>query len=464
MSARSLALGARRYRARATPMNARGHRASARGRQTRAAPARAMREREEAPGGSAGGADVERVRGACYGCGVGLQTKDVDVAGYVDRETYATKATHGQFDIMLCARCAALSNGRFVNAVEGQGGTKAAPGLITPKQLRDQLKPIREKKVLVVKVVDVTDFHGSFLKKVRDVVGGNPILLVVTKIDLLGDGVDEAALEAWVAREAELRKLTLAGIALVSSRKGFGMREAVLQMMRERRGRDVYVLGAANVGKSSFIRAAMDELRSAGNYFAPSKRLPVASAMPGTTLGVIPLKAFEGKGVLFDTPGVFLHHRLNSLLSAEELSEMRLGSSLKKFVPPTPECAEPPGFASFQGYSLCWDSFLRVDVLECPPNVTFAFYGPKSLRIDIVKTSDVPKTMPGQEEAALRLANEVDFVPPMNGADLLDLSVSGLGGWIRIQRTSARGDGVIRARVYGLRGLEVFVRDVMPTS
>ena len=69
---------------------------------------------------------------------------------------------------------------------------------------------------------------------------------------------------------------------------------------------------------------------------------------------MIPLKAFEGKGVLFDTPGVFLHHRLNSLLSAEDLSEMKLGSSLKKFVPPTPECAEPPGFASFKGYSLYW--------------------------------------------------------------------------------------------------------------
>ena len=36
--------------------------------------------------------------------------------------------------------------------------------------------------------------------------------------------------------------------------------------------------------------------------------------MPGTTLGVIPLNAFENKGVLYDTPGVFLHHRLNSIL------------------------------------------------------------------------------------------------------------------------------------------------------
>ena len=404
-------------------------------------------------------------QGNCYGCGVQLQIIDESIAGYVDPDEYQTKAVvHRQFNGMLCARCAALSNGRFVNAVEGQGGIKAAPGLITPKQLRDSLKEIRERKTLVVKVVDVTDFHGSFLKKVRDVVGGNPILLVVTKVDLLSPETNYDDLLRWVEDESAARRLTLAGVALVSSKKGFGMRDAVLQMMRERNGRDVYVMGAANVGKSTFIRAAMDELRSAGNYFAPAKRLPVASAMPGTTLGVIPLKAFEGKGVLFDTPGVFLHHRLNSLLGPEDLSIMRLGNTLKKFVPKKPECAEPPGFDSFQGYSLCWGSFLRIDILACPPNTAFSFYGPKTLRVDIMKTSDVPATIPGQEQAALRLVNEVDFVPPPGiTGGLVDLSVSGLGGWVRVEKSSERGDGVIHARIYGLRGLEVFARDVMPT-
>ena len=405
----------------------------------------------------------DAMQGNCYGCGVSLQTKDDTIAGYVDPKEYATKATHKQFNMMICARCAQLSNGKFVNAVEGQGGLKAAPGLITPKQLRDQLKTIRERKALVVKVVDVTDFHGSFLKKVRDVVGGNPILLVVTKVDLLNANTDYDALRDWIAQEAEFRRLTLAGIALVSSRRGFGMRDAVLQMMRERKGRDVYVLGAANVGKSTFIRAAMDELRSAGNYFAPSKRLPVASAMPGTTLGVIPLRAFEGKGVLFDTPGLFLHHRLNSLLGPEDLSTLRLGTTLKKYVPETPKCAEPPGFASFQGYSLCWGSFVRLEVVQCPPNVGFSFYGPKSLRLEIVKTSEVPPTTPGQEEAALRVVNEVDFIPPIDFVGpLVDLSVSGLGGWIRVEKTTGRGDGPVRVRVHGVRGLEVFDRDVMP--
>lgn len=52
-------------------------------------------------------------------------------------------------------------------------------------------------------------------------------------------------------------------------------------MFTERKGRDVYVLGSANVGKSSFIRAALKSMREQGNFFVPGKRLPTASAMPG---------------------------------------------------------------------------------------------------------------------------------------------------------------------------------------
>lgn len=110
-------------------------------------------------------------------------------------EEYETKLQHKQlFGMMLCSRCCDLCNGGMVNAVAGQGGARPSKGLITPTELRDQLTHIREKKVLVVKVVDVTDFHGSFLNRVRDVVGGNPILLVLTKVDLLPQGTDLDAL------------------------------------------------------------------------------------------------------------------------------------------------------------------------------------------------------------------------------------------------------------------------------
>jgi nitric-oxide synthase len=34
----------------------------------------------------------------------------------------------------------------------------------------------------VVKVIDILDFNGSFMNKIRDLVGKNPIILMVTKV------------------------------------------------------------------------------------------------------------------------------------------------------------------------------------------------------------------------------------------------------------------------------------------
>lgn len=42
-----------------------------------------------------------------------------------------------------------------------------------------------------------------------------------------------------------------------------------------------------------------------------SKRLPVASAMPGTTLQLIPLQAFHSGGVLFGTSRNLLSTEVN---------------------------------------------------------------------------------------------------------------------------------------------------------
>ena len=59
---------------------------------------------------------------------------------------------------MLCSRCSALSNGRMINAVAGQGGARADDfsGLITPEQLRESLAVIRANKALVVKARSIS--------------------------------------------------------------------------------------------------------------------------------------------------------------------------------------------------------------------------------------------------------------------------------------------------------------------
>ena len=47
---------------------------------------------------------------------------------------------------------------------------------------------------------------------------------------------------------------------------------------------------------------------------------------------------------------------------------------------------------------------------------------------------------------------------------VVDLSVSGMGGWIRVVRESRVGACEMTVRVWGPRGLEVFAREPMPTG
>lgn len=47
---------------------------------------------------------------------------------------------------------------------------------------------------------------------------------------------------------------------LVSSRSGEGVAAVASKVARERKGRDVFVVGAANVGKSAFVRALLKEM------------------------------------------------------------------------------------------------------------------------------------------------------------------------------------------------------------
>nr|POE90546.1 isoform 2 of no-associated protein 1, chloroplastic/mitochondrial [Quercus suber] len=124
----------------------------------------------------------------CYGCGAPLQTSDSDAPGYVDIETYELKKKHHQLRTILCGRCRLLSHGHMITAVGGNGGYSGGKQFVTAEQLREKLSHLRYEKALIVKLVDIVDFNGSFLARVRDLAGANPIILVVTKANNLHIG------------------------------------------------------------------------------------------------------------------------------------------------------------------------------------------------------------------------------------------------------------------------------------
>ncbi|EMS64689.1 hypothetical protein TRIUR3_01271 [Triticum urartu] len=91
------------------------------------------------------------------------------------------KKRHNQLKTVLCGRCKLLSHGHMVTAVGGHGGYPGGKQFVSAEELREKLSYLRHEKALIVKLVDIVDFNGSFLARIRDFAGANPIVLVITK-------------------------------------------------------------------------------------------------------------------------------------------------------------------------------------------------------------------------------------------------------------------------------------------
>ncbi|KAK4570900.1 hypothetical protein RGQ29_029672 [Quercus rubra] len=428
----------------------------------------------------------------CYGCGAPLQTSDSDAPGYVDIETYELKKKHHQLRTILCGRCRLLSHGHMITAVGGNGGYSGGKQFVTAEQLREKLSHLRYEKALIVKLVDIVDFNGSFLARVRDLAGANPIILVVTKVDLLPKGTDFNCVGDWVVEATTKKKLNVLSVHLTSSKSLVGIVGVASEIQKEKKGRDVYILGSANVGKSAFINALLKMIGQKDPVAAAAQKYkPIQSAVPGTTLGPIQINAFLGGGKLFDTPGVHLHHRQAAVVHSEDLPVLAPQSRLRGHSFPNSRVASDNGTASevqsrdLNGFSIFWGGLVL-------PETCLTFYGPKALRIHMVPTDEADEfyqkelgvllTPPTGKERAddwRGLESERQLHIPYEDVErpACDVAISGLG-WISIEpvsRSIRQSDSdsdlnlkekarELHLTVHVPKPVEVFVRPPLPVG
>ncbi|KAK2651263.1 hypothetical protein Ddye_018752 [Dipteronia dyeriana] len=429
---------------------------------------------------------------SCYGCGAPLQTSESDAPGYVDLNTYELKKKHHQLRTVLCGRCRLLSHGHMLTAVGGNGGYSGGKQFISADDLREKLSHLRHEKALIVKLVDVVDFNGSFLARVRELAGANPIILVVTKVDLLPKGTDLNCVGDWVVEATIKKKLNVLSVHLTSSKSLAGIAGVASEIQKEKKGRDVYILGSANVGKSAFINALLKTMAERDPAAAMAQRyMPIQSAVPGTTLGPIQIDAFLSGGKLHDTPGVHLHHRQAAVVHAEDLPALAPQNRLRgQSFPVASENGIADEFISngLNGFSIFWGGLVRVDVLKVLPDTQLTFYGPKSLQIHIVPTDKayefyqkelgVLLTPPtGKDRAEGWKGLEIERLLKIKFEDAerpaSDIAISGLG-WITVEpicrsliKSNINLEEIseeLHLAVHVPRPVEVFIRSPMPVS
>jgi len=264
--------------------------------------------------------------GYCYGCGAdlvkgtaGAMATTQKKSGYWEEKKQELKISKIK-NWALCPRCKKL------NSLQGFD-EDLAPDTKMTDAFREEVSKIRQKEdAVVVLCVDAINVSGTLIRTIRNYVGGNPILVAITRCDLLPQYVwekDPQDLKQVFAERAE--EISPANVYLCTvepkyTSKAGGVEDLASDLWDNLNGRDPYIVGAANIGKSTLTDLLISVFVKRGErdgYFTDRlsrKRLKALqesrvtkSALPGTTLQNIRVPCFEDHTqALWDTPGLLL--------------------------------------------------------------------------------------------------------------------------------------------------------------
>lgn len=227
----------------------------------------------------------------CYGCGSVLQTLDPNKKGFIDKIDPTR-------EILYCKRCFRLMH-----------YNEFPKTLATNEEYELIINDLLKKDGLIVLVVDLFDFTGTFIPKIIDKLRNKNVVLVANKLDLLPKSVNVIKIVEWLTYMCNRYFFRVDAIHVVSSKKGYYIEDLMNTINLLRSGKDVYVMGVANVGKSSLINSILKRIDNR------KEDLIATSEIPGTTLSSIKIDFFDDHKAIIDTPGLINDRNAQSNLS-----------------------------------------------------------------------------------------------------------------------------------------------------
>ncbi|WP_398289708.1 ribosome biogenesis GTPase YqeH [Sporosarcina sp. NCCP-2716] len=357
----------------------------------------------------------------CIGCGITIQT---DQPG---KEGYAPPASLEKEEV-ICQRCFRLRNYNELQPVSLSGDDFLAI-----------LNGIGDRSGLVVLVVDIFDFNGSWIHGLQRFVGKKDILLIGNKADVLPKSVKRSKLINWMREAASKLGLKPADVLLVSAAKGQGVPEALERIEELRKGQDVYVVGCTNVGKSTFINRIIKNATGTGEVITTSH-------FPGTTLDLVEIPLDDGRAI-YDTPGIINNHQMAHYLDPSELKAITPKKELK-----------PKIFQLNAEQTLYIGGLARFDFLQGERS-SFTVYTSNELNIHRTKLENADMLYETHRGGMLAPPSEqsLDKFPDLVRHEFsvkkpkTDIVISGLG-WITVQHAN------VVVAVHAPRGVDVMLR------
>ena len=359
----------------------------------------------------------------CIGCGAPIQTENKEGLGYTPQSALEKGLETGE---VYCQRCFRLRHYNEITDVH-----------LTDDDFLKLLHEVGDSDALVVNVVDIFDFNGSVIPGLPRFVAGNDVLLVGNKKDILPKSVKDSKVTHWLMERAHEEGMRPVDVVLTSAQNKSAIKDLMEKIEQYRKGRDVYVVGVTNVGKSTLINAIIQEITG-------DKDIITTSRFPGTTLDKIEIPLDDGS-YIYDTPGIIHRHQMAHYLTAKNLKYV----SPKKEIKPKTYQLNPEqtlflgGLGRFdfikgekQGFTAFFDNELKLHrtKLECAT----AFYDKH------VGGLLTPPNSKEKEEFPPLISHEFTI------KDKTDVVISGLG-WIRV-------NGDAKVAVWAPEGVAVVTR------
>lgn len=363
----------------------------------------------------------------CLGCGAVLQSDDPKRAGYVAASAAAKN------ERIVCQRCFKMKH-----------YNELAEVALDPAEFHRMLHQIGTEPGLIVHIVDIFDFEGSLISGLNRYGHQNPVLVAVNKIDLLPAEVSMGKLEQWVRRQLKRFGLRAADVVLISAVRGTGFEDLIAAMSRLHKGKNIYIAGATNVGKSSVINRLIRDYSSLDHELTTSR-------YPGTTLDLIHIPLEEGQW-LVDTPGLVLEDRYTERMPADLLKAVLPEKRLK-----------PRIYQLNDQQTLFFGALARFDFVR-GNRQSFVCYMAGGVPIHRTKLETADELYLKHKGGMLSPPSEAQLeqLPPftvhtfrMKKNEPSDVLISGLG-WIK---ATGKEDAVIDIHVP--RGIKVVLREAM---
>lgn len=357
----------------------------------------------------------------CSGCGVTLQSENEQELGYIPKS--ALDKEH-----LLCQRCFQIKH-----------YNKNVTVPLTSDDFLKMISSIHDKEGIVVHLVDIFDVDGTLLPNIRRIVGDKKVFLVANKIDILPKSTNFNKLMNWLHKTVKDFGLDVEKIFLISAKSGWYVNDLAMALEKERKKRDIYVVGVTNVGKSTFINELIQRSTQ-------MKDAITTSYFPGTTLNFIRIP-LDKNSAMIDTPGIVNEKQITHYVSKKDL----------KTIVPRKEI-KPRNYQLNAEQTLFFGGLARLDFIK-GNRQTFVCYFSNELTIHRTKLHKADELyerqvgkllLPPDKETSENLPKLVKQSYRITEPDT-DIVFSGLG-WVTIV------DSNVTVEVHYPKGLSVSLR------